>query len=140
MTAAGTWYNELGSLMELTIDGANVTGVYQTAVGDASGIYELVGRVDIDGDPDGNGQAIGWSVSWTNDDQGSSHSVTSWSGQYQMNNGEEEITTLWLLTSETSPDYDWAATQINQDVFTRNPPTEEDVQRAQRRRMPSHPV
>jgi hypothetical protein len=140
MTADGTWYNELGSVMTLTIDGASVTGTYQTAVGDASGIYQLVGSIDTDGDPAGSGQAIAWAVVWNNEAKGSSHSITAWSGQYQLNDSEEEITTLWLLTSETPPDYDWAATQINQDVFTRNQPQQQDVLRARRRRMPSHPV
>lgn len=140
MVANGTWYNELGSVMTLTINGASVTGTYQTAVGDASGIYQLVGNIDTDGNPDGNGQAIGWVVVWNNEAKGSSHSVTAWSGQYQLNNSEEEITALWLLTSEMPPAYDWSATHVNQDVFTRNQPSEQDVLKARRRRMPPHPA
>ena len=44
MSVTGNWYNELGSVMSLVVDGASITGIYQTAVGDASGIYQLVAR------------------------------------------------------------------------------------------------
>lgn len=140
MNAAGIWYNELGSEMVLTVNGASVTGTYNTAVGHAGGEYALVGGLDVDGDPTDAGQAIGWVVVWTNQAKGSSHSVTTWSGQYQIIDGNEEIETLWLLTSETPTDEDWAATQINKDTFKRTQPTPEAIARAYRKRMPSHPV
>jgi hypothetical protein len=62
-------------------------------------------------------------------------------GQYQLNEetGEEEIYTFWLLVSETVSESDWAATQIGQDTFTRNPPNEETVNRARRRAGCSEP-
>lgn len=138
MSVAGTWYNELGSVMNLDVDGASITGEYQTAVGDASGTYSLTGSIDTGGDPARNGQAIAWVVVWNNP-YGNSHSVTAWSGQYQLIDGEEEIETLWLLTSETPPSQDWAATQVNKDTFTRTEPSAEAVARARRKRMPSHP-
>jgi hypothetical protein len=68
--------------MELTITGSSITGTYQTKVGDAGGIYELVGSLDVDGDYLKEGQAIAWVVVWNNKAHGSSHSVTAWSGQY----------------------------------------------------------
>ncbi len=139
MSVTGTWYNELGSVMNLEVDGASITGTYQTAVGDAEGIYQLTGSVDTDGDPSANGQAVAWVVVWNND-YGNSHSVTAWSGQYQLIDGVEEIEALWLLTSETPAGYDWAATQVNKDTFTRTQPSEGVVARARKKRMPSHPV
>jgi hypothetical protein len=137
MSVQGTWYNELGSMMQLQVNGASITGAYQTAVGSASGTYQLVGSIDTEPSP--NGQAIAWVVVWNNA-YGNSHSITAWSGQYQIIDGEEEITTLWLLTSEQPSELDWKATNINQDVFKRTPPTESEVLKARKRRMPPHPV
>ena len=139
MSVAGTWYNELGSKMELEINGASLSGTYHTAVGDAGGIYELVGSIDVDGDPS-IGQAIAWVVVWNNRAKGSSHSITAWSGQYEVIDGAEEITTLWLLTAQTDPSNDWNSTHINQDIFKRNPPTEAQIIKSRKRRMPAHPV
>ena len=140
MSVSGIWYNELGSMMELFVDGASITGIYQTKVGDASGSYQLVGSIDIGGDPNGNGQAIAWVVVWTNQLAGSSHSITAWSGQYQIFDGQEEIETLWLLTSESPTNSDWASTQINKDVFTRSEPSQEAIIKAQKKRIPAHPL
>jgi hypothetical protein len=140
MPVTGMWYNELGSVMTLGLDGAAVTGTYQTAVGDASGIYQLVGSVDVDGDPSTSGQAIAWVVVWNNSANGSSHSITAWSGQYQIVDGEEEIVTLWLLTEEVPVNKDWSSTRVNQDVFTRNPPDAVVAETAKKRGRISHPV
>ena len=139
MSVAGNWYNELGSMMSLHVDGLSITGTYQTGVGDAEGIYQLTGSVDINGDPSGRGQAIGWVVVWVNL-YGNSHSVTTWSGQYQIIDGVDEIETLWLLTSETPSSSDWASTLVNKDTFTRTAPSKEMIAKAKRKRMPAHPV
>ena len=136
MNLNGTWYNELGSSMTLTVNGNSITGTYQTAVGDASGAYDLVGRTDTDNDAS---QAIGFVVVWQNQ-YGSSDSVTTWSGQYQIINGMGTIVTTWLLTQETDPDDDWASTLVNKDIFTRTAPQEEEIQRQVKRGVkPSHP-
>lgn len=140
MSIAGAWYNELGSKMVLSQNGSSITGTYQTAVGDASGIYELVGSIDVAGDPEGNGQAVAWVVVWNNQPNGSSHSITAWSGQYQTADGNEEITTLWLLTQETPAHKDWASTSVNQDVFTRTAPTAEVALAAKRKGRISSPI
>ncbi len=137
MSAAGTWYNELGSKMELQVNGSSLTGTYQTAVGDATGIYLLVGSLDPAPSP--GGQAIAWVVVWNNE-YGNSHSITAWSGQYQVIQGEEEIVSLWLLTSEQMPNHDWKSTLVNQDVFTRTAPSQQSIERAASRRPPSHPA
>jgi hypothetical protein len=140
MPVTGTWYNELGSTMTLYMNGPSITGTYQTRVGDASGIYQLVGSIDLDGDPDINGQAIAWVVAWNNAAKGSSHSITAWSGQYQLIDSVEEIVTLWLLTTEMPSNSDWASTQVNQDIFTRTPPTAQQIMAAEKRGRISHPV
>jgi hypothetical protein len=139
MGIAGAWYNELGSMVEFIQNADVLTGTYQTAVGDASGNYDLSGR--IDSAPSAGGQAVGWVVSWTNVAHGSSHSVTSWSGQLQTSSdGAEEIVTFWLLTSEQLPQSDWSATNVGQDVFTRSPPTAAQISAARKRRNASNPA
>lgn len=76
MSLAGTWYNQLGSKMELTLLNGQITGTYESAVGAAAGKgpYRLSGRTDTDQDLDS--QNIGFVVSWEND-QGSLDSVTA---------------------------------------------------------------
>ena len=102
MSVKGRWYNELGSYMDLEVNGDLIEGIYYTAVGDAEGAYQLRGVIDSKGDPNSKGQAIAWVVVWKNK-KSNSGSVTAWSGQYQIiDDGEEEIVTLWLLTKEES--------------------------------------
>jgi hypothetical protein len=137
MGIEGIWYNELGSRMELTVENATITGVYVSAVGAAESEYELVGRIDTA--PSSGGQAVGWTVVWTNAAHGSSHSATSWSGQYQESDGQEEIYSFWLLVTEEQPQNDWAATRVGQDTFRRVKPTEAEIARARRRRGLSRP-
>ncbi len=126
MNLNGKWFNELGSVMEITISNKNITGTYHTTVGNASGDYELVGQTDNDED---ESQSIGFVVLWNNS-YGSSDSITSWSGQAQVIDGEEKIVTTWLLTSETDEDDVWHSTLIGKDIFTRDPKPEEKIQRS----------
>ena len=124
----GTWYNELGSRMVLQRgpDGRSLTGVYHSAVGHAVEEYILSGRVD---EAPEDGQSLGWVVSWQNG-QFNSHSVTAWSGQFRVvNDGEEFITTTWILTREGPPEADWESTILGKDVFCRKAPTAEDIAR-----------
>jgi hypothetical protein len=119
----GKWFNELGSIMDLQVNNGAISGTYQTKVGDAHGIYELVGQVDTDND---ESTAIGWVIVWNNK-YGSSDSVTAWSGQFQCIDSKDTIITTWLLTGETIPTNDWRSTFIGKDIFTRNPPTETEI-------------
>ena len=137
MSLKGTWYNELGSMMMLEVNGDSITGTYQTAVGSAEGTYQLVGSMDSN--PTEGGQAIAWVVVWNNQYL-NSHSITAWSGQYQTIDGEEEIASLWLLTREEPSADDWSSTLINQDIFTRTKPSETDILKAKKRKLPSHPI
>jgi hypothetical protein len=135
---AGTWYNELGSTLTIAINGNTLTGNYMTAVGSANGTYALVGSFDAAGIPTQTGQTVGWTVLWSNA-SGNSHSVTTWSGQYQIVAGIEEINTLWLLTQALPAQADWAATLINKDVFTRYRPSTEQLEKARSRSVRSNP-
>ncbi|MDT4895247.1 MAG: hypothetical protein QOH25_324 [Acidobacteriota bacterium] len=136
MYPSGLWYNELGSQMELNVSGNNVWGWYYSAVGVAAFTYPLAGQINPQPYP--FSQVLGWAVAWTNAYQ-KAHSVTTWSGQYQTIDNQEEIIAFWLLTNETQEAQDWEATNVGQDVFTRTMPTEEEIERNRKRRAKSHP-
>ena len=135
MSVAGKWFSELGPMMTLVETGSSITGTYTLfPVTD----YPLVGVVDVDGDPNTNGQAVAWVLAWNNASLGNSHSVTAWSGRYQIINGEEEITSLWLLTGE-APTNAGASTTVNQEAFRRAGPSEEAASAAKKRGKISNP-
>jgi Avidin family len=132
----GVWYNELGSQLTLKVNGNNISGTYKTTVGNAKGTYQVCGmRVPGSGKSD---EAIGFVVAWVND-SGSSSSVTSWSGQWQIIDGKEEINTTWLLTSAEPPEDDWKSTLVGRDIFTRNKPSPKQVKARARRSPMSEP-
>jgi hypothetical protein len=114
MPLEGKWFNELGSEMNLHIKDGLVTGTYHTAVGNETKTRPLAGRADVTNDTSPN---IGFAVSWGDKDY--AESVTAWSGQLQIINGQEILTTFWLLTAETTPDNNWRSTLIGQDIFKR---------------------
>ena len=115
-TLEGKWCNQLGSYMELSVNGSDVTGKYVTAVGRADGPYDIRGRRVINED---GSQVVGFVVAWQNEKYGNSHSVATWCGQLQIIDGQEMITTLWLLTRQKQPKDNWESVNINKDVFTR---------------------
>jgi hypothetical protein len=137
MKLDGVWYNELGSKMQLAVNGAAITGTYVTAVGDASGTYPLVGRTET-GAP--GSQSIAFVVCWQND-AGNSGSCTAWSGQLQPDaDGNDSIATTWLLTADTDVSDDWQSTSVGQDIFHRDAPAKSVTLVADLRRQPSHPL
>ena len=122
MNLSGVWYNELGSTMTLQINGSQLAGTYQTAVGNATGLYQLTGSFDPMPTPGPSGISLGWVVAWNNP-SGNSHSVTAWCGQCQVIGGRETLTAMWLLSEETDPQNDWKSVFVGKDVFTRTQPT-----------------
>ena len=132
------WHNELGSTMTLTscdeIKGSFV-GKYCSAVGKAEHEYDLVGRFDTQGD------TLGWVVTYQNKYL-NAHSTCSWSGHMELSPDKKSkpvILTTWLLTSQTSHEDDWQATNVGFDIFTQDPPSEEQIAKAIQRRQFSHP-
>lgn len=122
---AGKWYNELGSMMELEVVGDTITGTFMPNVDEVVGGYPLTGLTDSDASPDS--QAVGFVVAWHRGPEDNLHSVTAWSGQYQIINGKEVLTTQWLLTREHIPEHNWSSTVVGHDTFTRTPSTKETV-------------
>ena len=138
MSIIGNWYNELGSQIDLNVDhNGHITGHYWTAVGDATGRYPVVGWAERVTGQTGS-TALGWAVLWLNAAR-NSHSVTTWSGQYQIVNGEEKILALWLLTTETNPCDDWKSTLVGADVFQRAQPHAAQIALRQAQGPASHP-
>jgi len=137
MNLEGVWYNELGSKMQLAVNGGSITGTYVTAVGDASGTYPLVGRTETGAV---SSQSVAFVVCWQNS-SGNSSSCTAWSGQLQPDaSGDDSIATTWLLTADTELSDDWKSTFVGQDVFHRTPPASPVTKVADLRRQPSHPL
>jgi Avidin family len=139
MGLEGTWYNELGStlVVEQITDGT-IVGSYQTAVsstGCAQGAYPLLGKSDIDS----GGQTVGFSVTWLNPVPPLCNSTTSWAGQYQLVDGVERFSAIWILVKKTDPEDEWADTLVGEDLFTREPPEAEHMAAGGARRRPAHP-
>lgn len=116
----GTWYGQRGSRLELSqAHGGRIEGKYYTSSrDDGRGAFEVIGMSDTRSF--GGSRSIGFVVCWNNE-YVNQHSVTAWSGQYQIVNDEEVLVTNWLLTRETSPQDCWAATMVGNDTFKREP-------------------
>ena len=109
-------------------------GKYHSQVGDARKWYVLTGRVDL------HGNTIGWTVNWQNFISKNTHSVTTWSGQQQINSvGESVILTTWLLTCQTTSHEDWESTLVGFDTFSQTPPSQETTDKAKLQGRRSHP-
>jgi hypothetical protein len=136
MAISGVWYNRIGSELRLETEGDMVYGTF-VAHGDGGfGEYKVTGR--LNNDPSHSGAAVGFVVVWHNG-YINRQSVTSWCGQYQINNDREEITAAWLLKQVTVEPEDWHSTLIGYDVFLRQQPTAEEAAMYARRGQISHP-
>ncbi|WP_420130363.1 avidin/streptavidin family protein [Longimicrobium sp.] len=134
MAIDGMWYNELGSLLTITSSGTTISGTYQTAVGNAQGIYNLTGYINADTNP-----SVGWVVLWSNE-YGDSNSLTTWAGQYYDADGSEVIITMWLLRSEEPQQQNWQSTLVGEDVFYRSQEQAKSSGITANLRRPAHPV
>ena len=129
----GMWANEYGSRMILTVEHGIVRGIYRATEGDV-GRYRLTGIVDQH--PAAEGLTFGLIVSWRDLDSEevgpcskeapSAHWVTSLTGQLHCIDGQDVLTTTFLLTKNTPPEARWEDTVVNTMVFRRiasAPPT-----------------
>lgn len=110
---SGTWYNELGSSMEITqSDSGGLTGRYINQAPDSPVLNEgLVGSIGK-----GVPATLGFVVNFEDGEY-----TTAWSGRYQKDaEGKEVIMTTWLMTANLaeSPNY-WEAVNVGQDRFTK---------------------
>ncbi len=129
MDISGTWYNELNSAMNIDSiqpDGS-FTGTYQT-----QGIppVPLIGKTDINS----AGLVVGFVVVWPSDFA----SVTTWSGLL-IPGQDPQITADWLLTAPPPQEEQWKTTNIGQDIFKRQPFSDEVVAAKLKTSGRSHP-
>ncbi len=108
----GRWRNELGSEMEISVDGGRVSGVYRTQVGrpDAAEQFAVTGFAHED--------LIGIVAQF-----GEHGSVTSWTGRRTEGAGGDEIRVLWHLARNTDDAGEtlpaWASILAGSAVFRR---------------------
>lgn len=116
---AGTWENELGSLMYLNVSiEGHLSGQYQSAVGPALGFYSLVGRVRMAADPtkDAPNAILAWIVDWKNEN-GDLQSITTWNGEWLST---DVLSTVWTLVIHSDADGNsWGDTRTRSDQFVR---------------------
>lgn len=115
MSLAGTWYNELGSKLDLEVDEhGQLTGTYETGVsrGCAEGQYEVAGRTD--------GKTLGFAVNWKNA-KTDCESTTGWAGHYRPGGegAEETLAMFWLLAENAGAAEEWESMMVGKDVFVR---------------------
>lgn len=134
----GTWYNQLKSRMVIsTAENGLLAGRYESAVGDAEGEYELIGRYNT------TSNTLAWTVAWVNS-QRTASSTSAWSGIYKPAKGDscEAIHTTWLLAKVMTGEKkgtksssqkeegegkeegeeekeEWNFTSVGSDIFTR---------------------
>ncbi len=121
MNLEGKWINEFGSTIELTVESDGfVSGSYKSHTG-ASGTYRVVGVTDTQ--PDTISQTVAFSISWRPIDKQlpdkSFHWCSGFVGQLQMIDGQEVLTTTYLLTQNTDPGINWMATSVDKAIFKR---------------------
>jgi hypothetical protein len=109
---SGTWKNELGSIMRLWTSSGQLTGVYESTVGEAKYTYPLVGAYNRDN----NTTTVAFVVAWVNGGFGDSNSATAWSGQLSE---DGTIHTTWMLTKLTDLANLWQSTIVGTNVFVR---------------------
>ncbi len=108
----GIWRTESGSTIRLIVEGASVSGTYETAHGQPASneIFDVTGFTD--------GEFIGFVVLWTGH-----HSITSWTGRYCVDDRGEHIRTLWHLghkykdAAHTEPTEAWNCIISNFSLF-----------------------
>jgi len=108
---AGTWRNQLGSTMKLTIVGDLVSGSYESAVSSSGStiVGKLTGYT--------NGDLISFVVNWP------SAAITAWVGQLINDDGYDIVQTLWQMTTNipdaSEPTSMWQSVFAGTDRFHR---------------------
>ena len=123
----GSWENEFGSAMELEeadVKTGIVVGVYSSHTG-ATGKYYLSGITDIDPSKKVNSQTIAFTISWRSFDPPSKEDaegvnwLSAFSGQIQIVDKEEVMSTTYLLQRNTKSDMNWSSTIVATSSFKR---------------------
>ena len=120
MQLAGIWENEHGSIMEITVEDGRIEGLYSSHTGE-TGTYRVVGLADPE--PGNGSQTFAFVICWRPLDsqavESGGHRVSAFVGQLQMIDGEETLTTMWLLTKPTPPEENWTSMLVDKSIFKR---------------------
>lgn len=123
MQLAGIWENEHGSIMEITVEDGRIEGLYNSHTGD-TGTYRVVGLADPQ--PGNGSQTFAFVVCWHPLDGHASgsgeHWVSGFVGQLQVIDGEETLTTTWMLAKPTVPEENWTSMLVDKSTFKRREP------------------
>jgi len=60
---------------------------------------------------------------------GSSNANTSWNGQFFASSDKPYIRAMWLLSDSCFQDLEWDSVRVGLDIFKRNKPTENEIER-----------
>ena len=116
----GTWYSSVGSKLELEVNGSELKGKFDSTQ-DPSGYVPVVGSVASAGPNSRNFLPVAFSAAWpAGNDYGPS--VTSYTGQYTNENGEERIEVIFLVANQVESTVLWKSTSIASDLFKRTQP------------------
>jgi len=101
---AGNWVNDYGSLMSLTVEGHQVSGVYQSSTG-STGQYEVSGYQLAASATGELGQPVALAIDWHSIDKGQADPSWNWSsslcGQISKVGKEEVLTLSHLLVASS---------------------------------------
>lgn len=101
-SVAGTWKNDYGSVMTLSVSGNQVSGLYQSSIG-STGTYEVVGYQLITPPTPTRGQPVALAIAWHSIVEGPADPSWHWSsglcGQLSLIDGEEVLTLSHLLVA-----------------------------------------
>jgi len=116
----GTWYSKVGSKLDLEVNGSELKGKFDSTQ-DPSGYVPVFGSV-ASVDPNySNFLPVAFSAAWpAGKDYGPS--VTSYTGQYTNENGQEQIEVIFLLANQVESTVLWKSTSIASDIFKRTHP------------------
>ncbi len=128
---SGTWYNQLGSRLELHADSTGrLSGTFHSGVGGAAVPCAVTGSFDPA--PHHEVSVVGFVVLWPD-----AHAVTVWSGHYHPD--EDVITAMWLLAGECNDQGEWRSTHVGHDLFSRTAVTDAKHAAGSRASSASHP-
>lgn len=126
---SGTWYNQHGSSMDLSVgvDG-KVSGRFRSGVG----LSHRDEAFDVTGFA--AGEVIALIVNFSK-----YATLTTWTGHLVVEAGAPQIQAMWHMAVATPPRHGrdvWKGTWTGADVFQREPARKPELMR----RIPSHPV
>nr|XP_033818000.1 avidin-like [Geotrypetes seraphini] len=110
----GTWQNDLGSILKLSLDrGMFIEGSFHTMVETSKGSAGSTKTSKVTGLQNaGDEPTFAFSALW---DGGS---VSTWAGQCFGKSDAQVLKTIWLLRSSVSSTVkNWKATRIGEDIF-----------------------